>query len=126
MPNRRILYVDDDENMRDLITTMLGFSALEVLSVPDPAEALRMMERERFSLYIIDGQLVGESGLTLCQQIREVDQITPVVIFSGHGYQSDIDAGTLAGANAYVVKPDSSELIATAKRLLEGAHDAAR
>lgn len=67
--------------------------------------------------------MVGISGLSLCEQIRETDKDTPIVIFYGHGYQSDINAGMLAGANAYLVKPDSSELVATVKRLLEDAHD---
>lgn len=124
MPNRRILCVDDDANIRDLITTMLGFSELEVMSVPDLGEALRLMEREQFSLYIIDGQLMGESGLTLCQQIRAVDRVTPIVIFSGQAYQSNIDAGLLAGANAYLVKPGTAQLVAAVKRLLAGTQDA--
>ncbi|MGH9941744.1 MAG: hypothetical protein ACRD9R_05205, partial [Pyrinomonadaceae bacterium] len=53
-----------------------------------------------------------------------IDNDTPIVIFSGAAYQSDIDAGMLAGANAYLVKPDTSGFIATVKRLLEGACDA--
>ena len=52
-------------------------------------------------------------------RIRAVDTHTPVVIFSGHGFESHREAGMLAGANAYVVKPDVTELIPTVKRLLE-------
>lgn len=119
MPSKRILCVDGDESICDLLTTMLGFSDLEAISVPHVKEALELMKRERFSLYILDGQLIGASGLTMCEQIREIDQDTPIVIFSGHAHQSNIDAGILAGANAYLVKPDSSELVATVRRLLE-------
>lgn len=124
MPIKRILCVDDDESLRDLLTTLLGLSDLEAVSTPDVGSALRMMERERFSLYVIDGQMPGVSGLTLCQQIRAVDGDTPIVIFSGHGHRSDVDAGMLAGANAYHVKPDTNELVATVKRLLVGARGA--
>jgi len=124
MPTERILCVDDDESIRNLLTTMLGLSDLEAVGVSDVNEALRLMETEQFSLYVLDGQLPGVSGLALCQQIRAIDKDTPIVIFSGAAYQTDIDAGLLAGANAYVVKPDSSDLVATVKRLLEEARGA--
>ncbi len=124
MPTRRILCVDDEESIRELLTTLLGLSDLEAVTVSDVGEALRMMENEGFSLYILDGRTPGASGLSLCEQIRAIDKDTPIVIFSGHSHQSDIDAEMLAGANAYLVKPDSSELIATVERLLEGARDA--
>ncbi len=124
MPAKPILCVDDDESIRNLLTTMLGLSDLEAVGVSDVNEALRLMEREQFSLYIIDGQMPGVSGLSLCKQIRVIDRDTPIVIFSGRAYQADIDAGMLAGANAYLIKPDSSELVATVKRLLEGARGA--
>ena len=48
-----------------------------------------------------------------------MDARTPIVIFSGHGFESHRAAGMLAGANAYLVKPDVTELIPTVKRLLE-------
>ena len=124
MPTKRILCVDDDESTCELLTTMLGLSDLEAVGVSDVNEALRLMETEQFSLYVLDGQLPGVSGLALCQQIRAIDKDTPIVIFSGAAYQTDIDAGLLAGANAYVVKPDSSDLVATVKRLLEEARGA--
>jgi CheY-like chemotaxis protein len=57
----------------------------------------------------------------LCEQIRVSDAHTPIVIFSGHALASDIEAGMRAGANAYLLKPDSSELIPTISRLLEAA-----
>jgi len=124
MPTKPILCVDDDERLRELLTAMLGLSDLEAISVSAADEALRMMERAQFSLYIIDSRRPGASGLSLCEQIRAIDKDTPIIIFSGHAHQSDIDAGMFAGANAYVVKPDSSALIATVKRLLEGARNA--
>jgi DNA-binding response OmpR family regulator len=67
------------------------------------------------------GGLRNVHGISLCQQIRASDSRTPIVIFSGHSFASDIEAGMLAGANAYLVKPDSSELIPTIRRLLGAA-----
>ena len=122
----RILCVDDDDDTCFLLTTLLGRSGLEAVCVPDATAALRLMAGEQFSLYVIDGQLPGVSGLTLCEQIRALDRRTPVVIFSGHAYESDRAAGLHAGANAYIVKPSVEKLIPTVKHLLNDKHGAAR
>jgi two-component system, OmpR family, phosphate regulon response regulator PhoB len=121
MTAKRVLCVEDDEDTRDMLKTMLGYSDFEAVVAPDMEAALRLMERERFGLYVLDGGLRSAGGLSLCEQIRASDARTPIVIFSGHGFASDIEAGMLAGANAYLVKPDSSELIPTIRRLLEAA-----
>lgn len=117
----RILCVDDDEDTRFLLEKLLGFSDLEVVAVQDTEKALLWIAKEQFSLYIIDGQLPGVSGLGLCEEIRQRDPKTPIIIFSGHGYASDREAGMLAGANVYLVKSDTSEIVPTIKRLLEQA-----
>jgi DNA-binding response OmpR family regulator len=123
MQSNRILCVEDDEDTREMLTLKfkLGLSDFEAVIAPDVDAALRLIERERFSLYVLDGGLRGDSGLSLCERIRASDARTPIVIFSGHASASDIDAGMFAGANAYLVKPDSSELIPTIRRLLAAA-----
>lgn len=120
----RILCVDDNEDTRSLLENLLGFSNLEAIAVQDTEAALLLIEKEQFSLYIIDSQLPGVSGLGLCEQIRQRDPKTPIIIFSGQAYAADREAGILAGANIYIVKPDSSEIVSTAKRLLEQANAA--
>ena len=114
----RILCVEDDEDTRLLLTKMLDSHGFEAVCVPDAAAALQLMACEKFRLYILDGQLPGISGLTLCQRIRRQDGHTPILIFSGHGYESDRAAGMGAGANAYIVKPGVKEIVPTVKRLL--------
>jgi two-component system OmpR family response regulator len=121
MPANRILCVEDDADTRALLKKMLDRSGLEAAVAPDVYVALQMMEHERFGLYVLDGGLRGVTGQSLCAQIRAVDTHTPIVIFSGHAYESDILEGMNAGANAYLVKPDSSKLISTIKGLLEEA-----
>ena len=121
MTANRVLYVEDHADTCDMLKTMLECSDMEAFGAPDVGVALRMIERERFDLYVLDGGLRGVKGLSPCEQIRASDARTPIVIFSGHAHASDIEAGLLAGANAYLVKPDSSELIATIRRLLEAA-----
>lgn len=121
MTANRILCVEDDADTRALLKKMLGMSDFEAVVAPDVKAALRLMEREQFSLYILDGGLPGITGLSLCEQIRAADARTPIVIFSGNAYASDIEAGMLAGANAYLVKPDWSKLIPTIRHLREAA-----
>jgi DNA-binding response OmpR family regulator len=121
MQAKRVLCVEDDEDTRDMLRTMLGYSDLKGVGAPNVGAALRLMEHERFSLYILDGGPRGVKGLSLCEQIRASDARTPIVIFSGHASASDIEAGMRAGANAYLVKPDSSQLMPTIRRLLEAA-----
>jgi DNA-binding response OmpR family regulator len=117
----RILCVDNDEDTCLVLTILLRHSDFEVVCVPNVVTALQLMAGEQFGLYIIDGQLPDISGLTLCQQIRMQDGHTPVLIFSGHGYEADRAAGMGAGANAYIVKPDISKVVPTVKRLLAKA-----
>ena len=121
MPARdlRILCVEDDPDTCELLTAMLGHHGLEAVCVPEVTAALSLMGKEKFRLYVLDGQLPGVSGLSLCQEIRAADQRTPVVIFSGHGRESDREAGMRAGANAYILKPDVREIVSTVKRLLQ-------
>ena len=118
MSNERILCVDDNEDTCFLLSTMLGRAGLEAVSAPDAPEALRLIEGGRFDLYVVDGQMPGLSGPTLCEQIRAADARTPIVVFSGRGELSDREAAERAGANAYVVKPDVLELVETVRRLL--------
>lgn len=121
MQANRVLCIEDDADTRILLNFMLGLSDLDVVTAPDMNAALSLMENERFNLYVLDGGLQSVTGMLLCEQIRAVDARTPIVIFSGNAFASDIEAGMRAGANAYLIKPDSSKLIPTIKRLLEAA-----
>lgn len=117
----RILCVEDDDDTCLLLTTLLDNYGFEAVCVADADAAFRLMAGEEFRLYILDGQLPGVSGLTLCEQIRQRDGRTPVIIFSGHAYESDRVAGLGAGADAYIIKPSIKELVPTVKRLLAQA-----
>ncbi|HEX8354997.1 MAG TPA: response regulator [Pyrinomonadaceae bacterium] len=121
MPDKRVLCVEDDADTRDMLKAKLSLSDVDAVFAPDMEAALQLMKRERFGLYVLDGGLRGIKGPSLCEQIRATDARTPIIIFSGHAFASDIEAGMLAGASAYLVKPDSSELIPTIRRFLEAA-----
>lgn len=54
----------------------------------------------------------------MCEEIRRRDKQTPIIIFSGQAYAGDRDAGLRAGANVYIVKPETDRLVPTVRRLL--------
>jgi DNA-binding response OmpR family regulator len=56
--------------------------------------------------------------LEFCKQIRKLDAETPIIIYTGAAHESDRAVGMLAGANAYLVKPEVDEVVPTIKRLL--------
>jgi CheY-like chemotaxis protein len=121
---KRILCVDDDASTRDLLETLLGTFDLEAVAVNDAAAAMALVEHERFSLYIIDGQLPGLSGLEMCEMIRGRDRRTPIIVFSAHASAVSREAAMLAGADVYLVKPDTTEIVPTVERLLGEARAA--
>ncbi len=119
-PNRpRVLYADDNEDACLMLSTMLGFSSIETTSAKTIDEALRLAQAEQFDLYLLDTRFPEGSGLDLCKQLREFNPQTPIVFYSGNAYEHDKAKGLAAGADAYLVKPDSDTVAATIFRLLK-------
>ncbi|HZB45568.1 MAG TPA: response regulator, partial [Pyrinomonadaceae bacterium] len=77
MQAKRVLCVEDDADTREMLKFKLGLSDFEAAVAPDMDAALRLMGRERFSLYLLDGGLRGAEGPSLCERIRAADARTP-------------------------------------------------
>ena len=77
-----------------------------------------MAQAEQFDLYLLDTRFPEGSGLDLCKQLREFSPQTPIVFYSGNAGEPDKAKGLAAGADAYLVKPDSDTVAATIFRLL--------
>lgn len=116
--NRRILFVDDHEDMHTLLGAMLGKSGHHVMSVSNPLSALVLARNQGFDLVILDGLFTDGTGIELCKRIREFDSLTPVVFFSGDSRESTRHESINAGAQAYVAKPDISGLQSMVNELL--------
>jgi CheY-like chemotaxis protein len=108
---KRILYVDDEEETRDMLCGLLGLVNCEVSTAGTMAEALEMIAGGRFDLYLLDNWLPGGSGAELCRRIRESDPHTPVVFYSGASLDSEREEALAAGAQAYLVKPGDLGLL---------------
>jgi DNA-binding response OmpR family regulator len=115
----RILYAEDDADTRELVTLVLERQNCQVIATESYDEALRLARAEHFDLYLIDNWMPGISGVRLCEQLREFDQHTPVLFYSGAAYETDRESALSSGAQGYLVKPvGGDELVAEVLRLI--------
>lgn len=116
---QRIFCVDDDEDTCAMLSGLLGLIDCEVVTAATSAEALDLIARRRFDLYLLDNWMPGGSGVELCRRIRRSDPSTPVIFYTGAGLESERDEALAAGAHAYLLKPgDVALLVETVERLL--------
>lgn len=115
----RVLYADDNEDSCLMLSTMLGFSDIHTTAANTIEEALRLAQAEQFDLYLLDTRFPEGSGLDLCRKLREYNSSIPIVFYSGDARETDKAKGFTAGADAYLVKPDSDTVMPTIFRLLK-------
>ncbi len=117
----RVLIVDDDEQIRDLLCTYLAGFNLETQGVGDGQAMRAALAAAAFDLVVLDVMLPGEDGLTLCRQLRQTSRL-PVVMLTARGEASDRIVGLELGADDYVVKPfEPRELVARIRTVLRRA-----
>ncbi len=123
-PRPRVLCVDDDEDCRDMLSMLLKFWRIEAKAVGTAAQALALVQAERFNLYLLDTCLPDLDGFELCRRMRGLDPATPILFFSGAAYESDVKKGIEAGANGYVSKPDVERLLGRISQFVSQAQSA--
>lgn len=117
---KRILCVDDHEDTRNMMSVLLDQYGYEAVIAASLSDALESARSGGLALCILDHWITeGSNGIELCQQIRAFDSDTPIMFYSGAGYQADIKKGLDAGAQAYLVKPDFEHLEQTIDRLID-------
>src|SRR5919107_2471941 len=79
---RRILCAESNQDVGDLIALMLSQKGYEVETVQTAADCLKVATTDGFDLYILNDAYIDADSLTLCRQLRELDPITPVLLFS--------------------------------------------
>lgn len=115
---QRILIVDDDSNIAELISLYLLKECYETEIVLDGEEALRVFPEFRPHLVLLDLMLPGMDGYQVCREIRSSSQI-PIIMLSAKGEVFDKVLGLELGADDYMIKPfDSKELVARVKAVL--------
>jgi DNA-binding response OmpR family regulator len=112
----RVLVVEDDENVMDVIKTWLEREGYEVIAATDGLQGLEFMNRNP-DLVILDVMLPGLDGLSVCQQIRESSK-TPILMLSARGDTIDRVVGLETGADDYLGKPfHPKELVARVRAM---------
>jgi two-component system phosphate regulon response regulator OmpR len=110
---QKILVVDDDLRLRDLLKRYLGEQGFAVDTVPDAAAMDRQMQRVRYDLLVLDLMLPGEDGLAACRRLRVAQDPVSVIMLTAKGDDVDRIVGLEMGADDYLSKPfNPRELVA--------------
>ena len=116
-----LLIVDDDKEIRNLLTDYLEQADYRVTAVGDGKAMRRVLESNRIDLVILDLMLPGEDGLTLCRELRGKTNL-PVLMLTARGDEVDRIIGLEMGADDYLAKPfNPRELLARIKSVVRRA-----
>jgi two-component system OmpR family response regulator len=108
-PEARLLVVDDEPGIRELLTASLRFAGFDVLPAADGEEALRLAEQYRPDLVVLDVMLPDLDGFTVTRRLRERGRQMPVLFLTARDETSDKINGLTVGGDDYVTKPFSLE-----------------
>jgi len=128
----RLLVVDDEPSIRELLTASLRFAGFEVHAAGDGAEALKLAEQQRPDLVVLDVMLPDMDGFTVTRKLRERGREMPVVFLTARDETADKVTGLTVGGDDYVTKPFSlEEVVARIRAVLRrtgvgGAPDSGR
>ena len=115
----RIVVVDDDARIRDLLRRYLSQEGFDVLLAEDAKALNRVLTRETVDLIVLDLMLPGEDGLSICRRLRAANDQTPIIMLTARDEDIDKILGLELGADDYLTKPfNPRELIARVKAIL--------
>ena len=118
-PQTKILVVDDDVRLRNLLSRYLTEQGFATLTVNDASGMDRALKRERFDLLVLDLMLPGEDGLSLCRRLRGERNDIPMLMLTAKGDEVDRIVGLELGADDYLPKPfNPRELVARIHAIL--------
>jgi len=121
----RILLVDDDARLRELLLRYLQSQGFEAKGVGDGAQMRQALDRGHYDLIVLDLMLPGEDGLEICRRLRGQGDTTPIVMLTAKGDEIDRIVGLEIGADDYLPKPvNPRELLARIRSVLRRARPA--
>lgn len=111
--NDKILIVDDDSRIRDLLRRYLMQEGFDVVLAEDGKALSRIILRETVDLIVLDLMMPGEDGLSICRRLRAANDATPIIMLTAKGEDIDRIVGLEVGADDYLGKPfNPRELLA--------------
>jgi two-component system OmpR family response regulator len=118
-PEARLLVVEDEPNIRELLATSLRFAGFEVLTAANGAEAVKLATTESPDLVVLDVMLPDVDGFTVTRKIRETGRHVPIVFVTARDSTDDKIKGLTVGGDDYVTKPFSlDEVVARIRAVL--------
>jgi two-component system phosphate regulon response regulator OmpR len=123
MATPKILVLDDEPDLRALLTRYLTEQGFAVRAVADASQLDRLLQRESFDVLILDIMMHGEDGLSVCQRLRAQRDTIPIIMLTARGDPVDRILGREVGADEYLAKPfNPRELLACIHALLRRQH----
>jgi two-component system OmpR family response regulator/two-component system alkaline phosphatase synthesis response regulator PhoP len=123
-PGRRVLVVEDEPAIRELLALHLKLEGFGVVPSADGAEALRLARAERFDLIVLDVMLPGLDGISVCAAVRRdsANRETPILMLTARREESDKVLGLETGADDYLTKPFGVREFVARVRALQRRH----
>ncbi|MDM5232719.1 response regulator transcription factor [Lysinibacillus pakistanensis] len=116
----KLLVVDDDAYIRELVKVFLQNEGLEVIEATDGVDALSKLAAEKVDMVVMDIMMPNMDGWTLCEEIRSFDTDLPILMLTAKGETSQKVKGFHLGTDDYLVKPfEPAELIVRVKSILK-------
>lgn len=125
MEKVRVLLVDDEERIREMIREYTSLEGYDIDEASDGIEALNLFKQQKYSLVILDVMMPKMDGWSVCREIRKTSQV-PVIMLTARGEEYDKLFGFELGVDDYIVKPFSpKELLARMKAIIRRSSSAA-
>ena len=119
-PPSRLLVVDDERAIRDLLVQILSAEGHEVTTAADGAEAMELLGRQPFDLVITDLVMPGLNGVDVLRAAKRIDPDCPVIIITGYPSEETVVSLVRLGASDYIAKPfNVNAVIVAVARLLK-------
>jgi DNA-binding response OmpR family regulator len=109
--SEKVLIIEDDPTMQRVLKDNFEFSGYQVRAVGDGAKALQAVAESQPDLIILDIMLPGVNGFDICRRVRKDGLTTPIIMLTAKSQESDIVLGLNVGADDYVAKPFSIEVL---------------
>ena len=107
----RILHVDDHQDTRLVMATLLADAGYGVMTAATVAEGIKLAKEITFDLYLLDVRLPDGTGIELCQKLRELRPEVPVLYYSAYGTDAEHEEAVATCGDAYLRKPVAIETI---------------